>query len=449
MRISVLVVPWYLVLATTLVASIIPLEHLSVSAYFYAPIFALVILDTRLTSGPAFADPAGVALIVCALALVPVYWDATTSVVNLAAIMLCALALMIAVNVLRVVPVERVDVEMVRAMWVSLIASVVLSTAMTASGVREAPTFFFWESFVGTYRLKLLQGRVGHSTSLWLTAFLFAWYCAALTRQLLGERPTGKNRPTWRIVCWLAILAAMLFATKTRLSLMIMGAVVLSCGAAFALRSLRVGVIVCVLLSGTYMTSITTLLLAPSLQAPIDEVSTQVQSYVPWLRIEGIRSSTGEAGASNDALFTGRTILTQALLQLALDHPLTGVGRESPIIDPGVDASGRAPIMASQIVAAIESPLRNAAKFGFVFFAVVLMQVFATLYLLLVNRSVRLEHALFVAVVTITATTEGTLENLYGLGGLFFFLLCFVRASARNDGVRARLTGWRERSIRT
>jgi hypothetical protein len=274
-------------------------------------------------------------------------------------------------------------------MWVSLIASVVLSTAMTAAGVQEAPTFFFWESFVGAYRLKLLQGRVGHSTSLWLTALLFAWYCAALTRQLLGERPTGKRRSACRIVCWLAILAALLFATKTRLSLMIMGTVVLSCGAAFAVRSLRVGVIVCVLLSGIYMISITTLLLAPSLQAPVDEVSTQVQSYMPWLRIEGIRRSTSDAGASNDALFTGRTILTQALLQLALDHPLTGVGRENPIIDPGVDESGRAPILRRQTVAQSESPLRNAAKFGFVFFAVVLMQVFATLYLLLVNRTVR------------------------------------------------------------
>jgi hypothetical protein len=278
MRISVLVVLWYLILATTLVATIIPLEHASVSAYFYVPLFILVILDTRLTSGPAFTDPAGVALIACTLALMPVYWGATTSFVNLAAIMLCALALMIAANVLKVVPVERVEIEMVHAMWVSLIASAVLSTAMTAAGVQEAPTFFFWESFVGTNRLALLQGRVGHSTSLWLTAFLFAWYGAALTRQLLGERPTGKRRSAWHIVCWLAILAALLFATKTRLSLMIMGTVVLSCGAAFVVRSLRVGVIVCVLLSGTYMMSITTLLLAPSLQEPIDEMSTQLQS---------------------------------------------------------------------------------------------------------------------------------------------------------------------------
>lgn len=303
---------------------------------------------------------------------------------------------------------QRVDLALERSLWVSFILSLVLSIMLTTVGWPTAPDYFPWEAFYSEKRFLLISGDgVGHTASLWVMAFLSAFTIHRIATQ---------KRHRAALLALLGVLVLCLLATKSRLPIVYL-ANLLVMGLAY--KKFPFARAAVALVPATFAVVFLAMSIFPSLGAGIDVAARAAQQQVG----DRVRLTPGEETGAT--VFAGRDILNQALVSASLEKPLHGLGDDADILSYGVDGDGNVAYDPDHKRAATESVLRLAVKYGWPYFAVLMLFLGSIPFALkhLPWREQILKVGLWGMCVESIAS-EGGMEMFYGLSGLFLFVLC-------------------------
>ena len=371
--------------------------------------------------------------LVCHLALICVHRHDIESVFNLSALMLSYYALyLLSIYCKQSMGFEGTLMVVCRIILLISIAVIPISIFLTALHWPSAPEYFPWECIGGNRRLLLLfGGNVGHSSAMWLMAFA----CLYLTTKAFSA---GHIRGLHLVLMLLYVMMLALTRSRTGLLLIVL---TLLYPLILAKPRLKYAFIVGVSLftCTVYLSS-----LVPQWRVPISDRVYTLQKHLPWLRIVG---SSREA----DVVFTGRDLLNQAMLAHARNNRMFGLGDGHPIFAYGVDASGEIALTEDEGGAKTESILVLCAKYGVVYFALLLLVIVRN-GLATVKSRHSPQNCLAIAslaVLAIALTGSGVFLQLYSTGGLFAFLIFLcdpVRVTVLN-GVVTR--GPRDRTGRS
>ena len=302
------------------------------------------------------------------------------------------------------------DRSLERWLWISLGLAFVFSIILTGVGWPTAPDYFPWEAFYSDKRLLLINGDgVGHTTSLWVMAFL-----SAFTIHKLATHRSHKAG----LAVLLGVLVLCLLATKSRLALVyVLNLLVM--GLAYQ-RVPFIRVLVFVVPSAY---AIIFLLVAVSIQLGIgiNLAARAAQNEVgEWVRI-----TPGEE--TRATVFAGRDVLNQALLPASLEKPLQGLGDNADILSYGVDADGYVAYDQDRKKANTESVLRLAVKYGWPYFGVLVVFLASIPWAL--RRLQKQEQILKVGLWGMcveSIASGGGMEVFYDTSGLFLLVLCLA-----------------------
>jgi hypothetical protein len=309
------------------------------------------------------------------------------------------------------------DGSLERWLWISLGLAFVFSIILTGLGWPTAPDYFPWEAFYSQKRFLLINGdRVGHTTSLWVMAFLSAFTV---------HRLSTERKHKIGLVVLLYALVLCLLATKSRLALIYIINLVVMWLAYRNVPFLR-GLVFAV--PGAYAVLFVLVAVSVQLGIGINLAAHTVQDHVgEWVRVT-------PAEEFRATVFAGRDILNQALLPASWEKPLQGLGDDADILSYGVDADGYIAYNEDRKKANTESVLRLAVKYGWPYFGVLVMFLASIPWALrrLKKREQILKVVLWGMCVESIASGGG-MEVFYGTSGLFLFVLCLVLFEATLD----------------
>jgi hypothetical protein len=301
-----------------------------------------------------------------------------------------------------------VDRSLEKWLWRSIGLTFCLSILLTAVGWPTAPDYFPWQAFYTDKRFLLINGDgVGHTPSLWVLAFL-----AAFTVHRLGTQRRYKAG----LAMLLAVLVLMLLATKSRLALLYVLNLLLM---GFAYKRVPFARVLLLVAPSAYSVVFLLLAVSPELGVGVNLAAQAAQREVgDWIRIvprEGSRAT----------VFTGRDILNGALLPASMEKPVRGLGDGADILQYGVDQDGNIAYDPDHKRAGTESVLRLAVKYGWPYFAALVLFLGSIPFSLtkLPMREQILKMGIWGMCVE-SIVSEGGMENFYGTSGLFLFLLC-------------------------
>jgi hypothetical protein len=310
------------------------------------------------------------------------------------------------------------------ALWAMLLLSLIVSIFLTSISWPTAPDYYPWAAFFSEARLLLISGEnVGHSPVLWLIAFVAAFY---LYRAVSGSMPVAV---TYSV---LIILVVSMLATKSRLALVFVALLVVQWLASKGLRGARVTLVALpIVFSGVFFYLALDDKANHALQIGLGAVQASIGS---WVRI------TPSVGNRVEA-FAHRDILTKRLREESAEKPFVGLGHGAAVLKYGIDRHGKITSREAHRVASSESPLRLAVKYGWIYFAAVLIFVISAPYFF--RQLPALERDPWITVwgmSLISVTTNGGMENYYGMSGFFLFMLVLPMFVAYRS--------WRDRGCR-
>lgn len=406
------------VLALTVLSPILGREHGRYLLALYVVIFPWVL--SRPIPKPHLVPFLYVYITANVFALIA-HLNVTASVLNAGSLLISVVAIAgAAYSCVRNYGTQRIDRAMERWLWVSFVLSLFFSVALTGAGWATAPSYFPWEAFYSEERLLLINDEgVGHTPSLWVIAFL-----AAFTIHRICIRKSHRIF----FVALLGLLVVCLLATKSRLSIIYM-ANLLVMGLAY--KKLPLARAAVALIPAAFAVFFLSVSIMPQLGAGLDVAARSVQQTVGnWLRL-----TPGEdTGAT---VFAGRDILNQALVSASLSKPLAGQGDDADILAYGVDDNGDVAYDPDRMQANTESPLRLSVKYGWLYFAMLLLFLgsipFAIMQLPMHERILKL--GLWGMCVE-SIVSQGGMEVFYNISGLMLFMLCiFLFEATFNDRV--------------
>lgn len=293
-------------------------------------------------------------------------------------------------------------------LWISLALSLFLSVTLTASGWPGAPDYFPWESFYSEKRFLLINGAgVGHTPALWVAAFLgcFTAYRLATARRYRAL-----------FIVLFGLLVACLLATKSRLSLLYVVNLFIMLLAYRRFVLARYAVFLIPVVFSFFFLSAS---FVPQLSVGVDIAAHSAQQAVgDWLRL----TPREESGVT---AFSGRDILNRALMSASLEAPLTGQGDDADILAYGIDTDGDIAYDSRYKRAGVESPLRLAVKYGWLyFFALIVFLGSIPLALMKLRGNDKILHLGLWGMSVESIASQGGMEVFYGISGLMLFLLC-------------------------
>lgn len=416
--------PWLVplfVLALTLVGPLLGREYGRFLLVFYVALIPLVL--SRPLPKPRCAPFLYLYIAANALALV-LHIGSVESILNSGSLLVSVVAIAgAAYYCARRHDDPVVDRSLEKWLWISLGLAFCLSILLTAVGWPTAPDYFPWEAFYTDKRLLLINGdSVGHTASLWVLAFL-----GAFTVHRLGTQARYRTAATML----LAALVLLLLATKSRLALLYVLNLLLM---GLAYKRVPFARVLLMVVPSAYSVVFLLLAVSPELGAGVNLAAQAAQREVgDWIRI-----TPGEE--SRATVFAGRDILNSALRSASMENPLRGMGDGADILQYGVDQDGYIAYDPDHKQAGTESVLRLAVKYGWPYFAALVLFL-GSIPFALKKFSPR-EHILKMGIWGMcveSITSQGGMEVFYGTSGLFLFLLSLAlfQASGRKRNVFA------------
>lgn len=285
------------------------------------------------------------------------------------------------------------------------VISIPISTILTYLNWPTAPSYYPWESIVGSYRFILISGHgVGHSAQMWLMAFAILY--------IIHNMASTKKIKFWAIVLSI-IYIYLLIQTKSRMGLAF-ASIILCMPLAYLFNRTMV-----VVFYGVIATLLLIYIGSVNLNFKNEVINTAyvIQEIFPYQRILG-------SERPDSYFFTGRDILNQALFSYSFDNAFFGLGDGHPIFDFGVDKDGNIPLFDWQKIASSESALNLAAKYGYPYLLFVFVLVAKPLFNTMRSKNKDNILAFFVlCIIMITFSGSGLFLNLYGINGIFMFLI--------------------------
>ena len=410
--------PWLVplfVLALTLVGSLLGREYGRYLLVFYLALIPWVL--SRALPKPRRAPFLYLYIAANALALV-LHFGSVESILNSGSLLVSVVAIAGAAYCCASRHDDRaVDWSLEKWLWVSLGLAFCLSVVLTAFGWPTAPDYFPWEAFYTDKRLLIINGdSVGHTTSLWVIAFL-----GAFTVHRLGTRARYRTAATML----LAALVLLLLATKSRLALLYVLNLLLM---GLAYKRVPFARVLLMVVPSAYSVVFLLLAISPELGAGVNLAAQAAQREVgDWVRI-----TPGEE--SRATVFAGRDILNSALRTASMENPLRGAGDGADILQYGVDQDGYIAYNPDHKRAGTESVLRLAVKYGWPYFAALILFLGSIPFAL--RKLSPQEQILKIGIWGMcveSIASQGGMEVFYGTSGLFLFLLSLAlfQASGR------------------
>lgn len=360
-----------------------------------------------------------ISMLLCSalLLLLTFYINDVKTLLSISIMIVCILAISLAAK--RVAEPGTVSLETVAIVSEYLFySSLVLSTIGTGLNLENAPSFFPWEALTGERRLILLTSmEVGHSLTLWLNAL-------ALVGRITRSREDVIKPFNVAVIMFLIIT---LYLTKARISLLILYFVF--AGIMLRIVPLQPKLRSIAVVAAAWMYFIVYFLLQfnPNYQVALSVAAMNVQRSVPAVRVLSENKKS--------EVFATRDILNRELAVLSQEQPFTGVGASHSFFVYGPDLEGakaKFRVVNGQVqrIGGSESPLRLVAKLG-----VPIGILFLALLLKASRSSLHLGNSLLaslsISMIVLTMASEATFENMFSLGGYFFFICLIIIESRR------------------
>ena len=273
----------------------------------------------------------------------------------------------------------------------------------------NAPEYFPWEALYTDKRLLLIIGQnVGHSNSMWLMAFTAAYIMSYNFRVRHRHWKVG-------IIFLVLFLLWMLIETKSRLALVFISIIVMAWLSYRKLLPSSLYAVIILITPLLYFGSI----VIPSIKYETISLVENIQSNLPSIRLAASSDLQGTA-----SVYSGRYVLNTMLIGAAKEGPWFGVGHSDDRLIFGANKDGFAAAGEDVAVAKSESGLRMLAKYGVIYYSILLLFV-----IMPIVRAVRGYYIDNIFVITIcgiillSGIGASTFENLYGISGLYAIIL--------------------------
>lgn len=398
------------------VAPVVPEDTQKYLALIYVPILFLILVSRR-WSVPKFRG-ATIFVIYLFVQILTLFLHVDAAL-NLAMLVVSAATLgMVAYRVSGdVVGAERV-IEITLA--VSLLLMFVESSLLTAVGWSTAPELYPWQALLARQRLLLIRGTVGHTAN--------TWYAALLSLYVARRIGRGATKKVGLSIA-LILLFVCLVATRNRLSLLY---ILLALNVLLAFRKVPFARASLIAWPIVACIAFVALAYAPQFELEATAAADALQARFPDLRIA--------ANPRAPDVTSGRIILNQALLKQISRAPWTGVGPSAPILLYGVTKQGVVAEGSSEKISRTESAFRLAVKYGWPYYAAVVMLIMAPLISTVIGR-----HSFDVMAVAVSQlflmsfVFEGGMEQLYSVSAVMLLMVLvyyFSTSSRRRVAVR-------------
>ena len=416
---------FFVLISLLIVAPILLTSNIRYFSIIYAIIIPILLLATKaphlyLTRMWNFW-----LLIIIHMITVFVYIGDGSSVINLTTLILSYVSIFCLVSKGMEVCGESVFVYMIfKYISMILIIAFLVSPVLTIlQWPANAPDYFPWEAFYTDKRLLLIIGQhVGHSNSLWLMAFTAAFVMSTQFRK----------KRHWRIGIILLILFLFLglFLTKSRLALIFIGMLMMAWLSYNRIIPKRVYAIVVLIVPLLYFGSIA----IPSFTERTIALVENVQSNISGSRITASSHLQGTA-----SVYTGRHVLNTMLMGAVIESPWFGVGHSDDRMRFGVNKEGSV-AYGDDVVAATESGLRMLAKYGVIFYF--LLMLFVITPILRAARGYYSDNIFVISIcgiILLSGIGVSIFENLYGMSGLYVVILLMFHIMRPYKGPKSKV----------
>lgn len=406
-----ILIPMFIV-ATTILSQLLGPAYAKYLLAFYVIIFLLVIV--RPNPHPRWVPFLSLYVLANGLAIL-LHLQNIESVLNAGSLVVSIVSIAgAAYMVTRQSDLNSVDLSLEKWLWISLGASFFISTALTAIKWPTAPVYFPWEAFYTDKRLLLIYGtQIGHTPSLWVSAFL-----AAFTLHRLASQK--RNRLGLTLI--LGFLVICLIATKSRLALVyILNILVM----ALAYKKIPITRALVYSLPAIFSLAFLLFSIFPNIGTLVNSTAQVAQQIVgDKVRI----TPETQAGVT---VFSGRDVLNRAMLSASFEKPFQGLGDEADILLYGITREGKIAKDPDQKLANSESVLRLAIKYGWpYFFVLTLFLASIPFWLMRLPRADQVLKVGLWGMCVESIATQGGMEIFYDISGLFLFLLCIFMFEA-------------------
>ena len=291
--------------------------------------------------------------------------------------------------------------------WILIIAFLVSPVLTLLHWPENAPEYFPWEALYNDKRLLLVIGQhVGHSNSLWLMAFTAAFVMSNQFRENCNWK-TG-------IILLVLFLILGLILTKSRLSLIFVGILMIAWLSYNRIIPKPLYAITVLVIPLLYFGSIA----IPSFTDKTIALVENVQS-----NLSGVRVSSSPHLQGTASVYTGRHVLNIMLMGAVIERPLFGIGHSDDRIRFGVNKEGSV-AYGNDMVAATESGLRMLAKYGVIYYSLLILFVITPI--LRAARGYYNDNIFVISIcgiILLSGMGTSIFENLYGLNGLYVVIL--------------------------
>ncbi len=282
-----------------------------------------------------------------------------------------------------------------------------ISALLTYLNWPGAPSYYPWEAVSGSYRFLLISGAgVGHSSQMWIMAFSILIFISRMS--------TKKKINIWTIFLCL-IYIYLLAQTQSRMGILF-ALITLSMPLAYMFKRLKIILIFSISISIliVYIGSFDL-----GIKFKIIDAAYALQKTIPFQRILGSEQP-------DRYFFTGRDTLNQALLSHSANRPIFGLGDGYPIFKFGIGNDGNIAFFDWQKIGSSESVLNLAAKYGFPYLLLVFILLINSIRVTMKSKN-KADILPFYVLCIIAATSSGAgiFINLYGMSGIFMFLILF------------------------